>query len=133
MLDVLKKQLEQGAYEDSDSLLVALGQLSTEQQRLLTLVYQLGEDAGFDAAEDDSDDPDNSEAELPIVVVKMNEHGDFDVSATNGGAVRVLLIEQDLCDEANMQVDGVDCIGWETVTEEDPARVQAIWSSYHGR
>ena len=61
MLATLKTQLEQGAFENSDALLQAFNQLSAEQKQLLTLAYQLGEDAGFDAAEDDLDDGDDDE------------------------------------------------------------------------
>lgn len=128
MLDKIKQVLAKGDVENADQLLQAFHTLSSMQQNLLHLAFQLGEDAGYE----DATDADGGEAERATVIVKMNEHGGFDVAVTDGVPVNVLVVEADLCGSANMTIDEEDCIGWMTTADTDPQRVNEILSTYQG-
>lgn len=53
MIKELKARLRSHEFENSDDLLVALEQMSYEQQRVVLLAYDLGHDAGFEEAEEE--------------------------------------------------------------------------------
>lgn len=55
MLKELREQLLAGEFENSDELLRALDQMTHAQKQVVLLAYQLGEDAGFEQASEDSD------------------------------------------------------------------------------
>lgn len=52
MLKELRTRLVAREFENSDGLLFAFEQMSDEQKKVVQLAYQLGEDAGFEQAEE---------------------------------------------------------------------------------
>ncbi len=64
------------------------------------------------------------------VVIKQNEHGGFDVAASDEGPVRIVLAESDLTGEPNLKIDGEDCIAWDVVADSDSSRVDEILKTY---
>ncbi|ELO1828339.1 hypothetical protein QXB71_003595 [Vibrio cholerae] len=62
------------------------------------------------------------------VIVKQNESGNLTVLSTNE-AVRVILVEEDICGEANMLMNNTPCIGYEQVSTVDNQAVKKIIDS----
>lgn len=67
---------------------------------------------------------------MDTVLIKQNESGEFSIAVTDGKPIRVVLIEDDRCDGANIVVDEADCIAWQTVADHDPEEVKAIMDTY---
>nr|WP_229650343.1 hypothetical protein [Vibrio splendidus]MCC4883010.1 hypothetical protein [Vibrio splendidus] len=56
---------------------------------------------------------------MKTIVIKQEENGTFSIAATNGEAIRVILLEEDLNDEANITINGVSYFSTETVVSQD--------------
>ena len=67
---------------------------------------------------------------MQTVIIKQNEHGGFDVAATDGEAIRVIVAENDLTGEPNLRIDNTDCLAWDIVADNDPKQVNEILNSY---
>lgn len=67
---------------------------------------------------------------MQTVIIKQNEHGGFDVAATDGSPVRVIVAEEDLTGEPNLTINGEECIAWDVVVDEDPEEVSKILKTY---
>lgn len=67
---------------------------------------------------------------MNTIIIKQNEFGSFDIAAASNEAVRVILVEDDRCNESNIKVEGAECIAWDVVTDHDAAKVDAILSTY---
>ncbi|PKG68652.1 hypothetical protein FQP81_18415 [Pseudoalteromonas distincta] len=68
---------------------------------------------------------------MNVIIIKQSEAGGFSISCSSTETVKVIIIEDDKCDNSNVKVDGLDCIAWSTVTEVSQDRVEKILSTYN--
>lgn len=63
--------------------------------------------------------------EIPMqtLLVKHDGHGNFEVIGTDGAPIRVILLEDDHMDAANIQVEGRRYIGFEYTAQNKPELV----------
>ena len=65
------------------------------------------------------------------IVIMQGENGGFKAALSTGESVRVILAEEDIIGGANMEINGIACIGYEVHTAQDPKAVEEALKDFY--
>lgn len=68
---------------------------------------------------------------MNTAIIKQNPHGGFDIAASSNAPVRILLVEDDTTDSANIEINGEAYIGLGVTTEIQPKLVADALSTFN--